>query len=68
MQKRAAGLLHYMPIIVKAPGISQKDRQFCVPMISRSRRGPFMPSVKQAHVVLRFVDSFRAKTMGYIHE
>lgn len=56
-------LLGYMPIIVRAAGVSEWERKFCASIIARSRKGAFRPSARQADVMARLVDDFQERTM-----
>lgn len=55
-----AQLLGYMPIIVRAPGISEWSREFCVSIVGRCKRGAFTPTEKQIGVMRRLVSEFQA--------
>ena len=57
-----AQLLGYMPIIVRASGISDWEREFCVSICGRIKRGAFIPSEKQIGVMRRVVEKFQAST------
>ena len=52
-------LLHWMPIIIRAEGLTEWERKFCASMVARSRRGRFQPSAKQAAVMARLVREFQ---------
>ena len=56
-------LLGYMPIIVRASGISEWERTFCASIISRSRTARFRPTERQINtmrvIVQRFQDRMR---------
>jgi hypothetical protein len=61
--QEAAGLLVYMPIIVRADGIGEWERKFCASMVSRNRTGAFVPSEKQTAVMRRIVRKFQGEVM-----
>ena len=56
-------LIHYMPIIVRAPGLTDWERQFCVSACGKIKRGAWQPSAKQIDVMRRlhakFTDTMR---------
>lgn len=56
-------LLGYMPIIIRAPGISKWERDFCISIVGRMMRGPVSPSEKQIDVMRRLVGKFKEATM-----
>ena len=58
-----AQLLHYMPIITRAGGISDWTRQFCISIAARMKRGPVNPTEKQIAVMRKIVAEFKAATM-----
>ena len=53
-------LVGYMPIIMRAPGISDWSRQFCISIAGRVKRGAFTPTEKQIGVMRRLVAEFQA--------
>lgn len=53
-------LLSYMPIIMRAPGISDWSRQFCISIVGRTKRAAFKPTDKQIGVMRRLVEEFQA--------
>jgi len=54
-------LLGWMPFIVRAPGIADRDRQFAISIVGQHRRNPaFTPSPKQAAWMSRLVREFLA--------
>lgn len=57
-QNEVSQLLHWMPIIVKAPDVPDWDRKFCASITGRMRRGAFAPSPKQLAVMRKIVDRF----------
>lgn len=59
---QAADLLHYLPIIVRT-GISDWERQFCISIIGRMKRGAFNPSPSQSKVIVRLVEAFKERTL-----
>lgn len=56
-------LLGYMPLVVRAPGLSEWERKFAISIVGRSKRGPVRPTEKQIRTMRRLVDDFRARTM-----
>lgn len=56
-------LLHYMPIVIRAPGLSDWDRQFCASILGQKRKGFSRWSDKQIATMRRLVDRFRAMAM-----
>ena len=56
-------LLGYMPIIIRAPDISDWERQFCISIVGRIQRGAFCPTDKQIRVMTRIVDAFQSAVM-----
>ena len=59
-----AWLLGYMPIIARAEGVSDWERQFAISMAGRLKRSPgFTPSDKQISVMARIVDAFRQTSL-----
>ena len=56
-------LLHYVPIIIRAPDLSDWERKFCISIAGRLKRGAFSPSEKQIGVLRRIVAAFKAATM-----
>jgi hypothetical protein len=50
---------HYLPIIVRASGLSDADRKFVASLLARTKRGPVRLSVKQASWLGRIVRDFR---------
>ena len=63
-----AQLLHYMPIIMRAGGISDWTRQFCISIAGRMKRGPVNPTENQIAVTRKIVAEFKEKTMGDVVE
>jgi hypothetical protein len=53
-------LLHYMPILVRAPGLSDWERTFCASITARRRGGAVRWSGKQIATMRRLVARFRA--------
>jgi hypothetical protein len=51
-------LIHYMPQIVRAPGLSDWERQFCVSACGKIKRGAWQPSDKQISVMRRLHAKF----------
>jgi len=51
-------LIHYMPIIVRAPGLTDWERQFCISACGKIKRGTFKPSEKQIGVMRRLHGKF----------
>jgi hypothetical protein len=56
-------LLHWMPIVVRAEGLSAWERVFCASIVARSRAGPWRPSARQIAVMRRIVSTFQARTL-----
>jgi len=56
-------LLGYMPIVVRADGVSDWERKFCASIISRQRGKSFAVSEKQARIMNRIVSAFQERTM-----
>ena len=56
-------LLGYMPIITRASDLSDWERQFCISIVGRIRRGAFCPTDKQIRVMTRIVDAFQTAVM-----
>ena len=54
----AAWLMGYMPLVVRAPGLSDWERKFCASVIAAERKGR-KPTEKQIGVMRRLVDRFR---------
>lgn len=54
-------LLGYMPIICGFGGISKADRDFCISICGRLKRGAFSPSGKQIYVMKRIVAAFQER-------
>lgn len=58
-------LLGYMPIIARAPDITDWERQFAISITGRLKRSPgFQPSEKQVSVMTRIVEKFQRETMA----
>jgi hypothetical protein len=57
-------LLHYMPILVRSSIVTEWERDFCVSMVHRSKKGPFIASEKQMTIMARIVDKFQRATMA----
>jgi len=57
-------LLHWMPIIARSYGVSEKTRAFCVSMVAQSRRPRFTPSEKQIPVMREIVDAYVRATLS----
>lgn len=51
-------LIHYMPLIVRAPGLSDWERQFCITACGFIKRGAWQPSAKQIGVMRRLHAKF----------
>lgn len=58
-----AQLVGYMPIIVCAPDIPDKDRVFCASIIKQSRRPAFAASDGQVYVMRQIVGKFKDANM-----
>jgi hypothetical protein len=61
-------LLGWMPIAVRAPGLSEFERSFCISICGRIKRGAFTPSEKQLAVMRRIVARVREEAMGEVVE
>lgn len=59
-------LLHYMPIIARAGGISDWTRQFAISMAGRIKRGRVNPTAKQIAVMRNIVAEFKAASIGLV--
>lgn len=58
-------LLGYMPIIARASGVTDWERQFAISIAGRLKRSPgFHPSSRQVAVMSRIVDAFQRSTMA----
>lgn len=64
----AESLLGWMPVCVRAPGLSEFERAFCASVIARSRKGGFSPSEKQLGVMRRIVDRVREQALREVVE
>ena len=53
-------LLHYVPIVIRAPDLSKWERDFCISIAGRLKRGAFTPSEKQIGVLRRIVTDFQS--------
>ena len=53
-------LLGYMPSIMRAPGISDWSRQFCISIVGRTKRAAFTPTDKQIGIMRPLVAEFQA--------
>ena len=56
-------LMHWIGIIVQRNGLSTWERTFCASLLVRSKREGFIPSMRQAHVMRRIVDHYRAEML-----
>lgn len=54
---------HYLPILVRADGITEWERKFCASLIAQQRRGAVF-SAKQSETLDRIAESFKRRTMG----
>ena len=63
MTPEADRLMHWMPIVIRASGLSEWERKFCASMIARSRARAFTPSEKQIAVMDRIVTAFQAREL-----
>lgn len=61
-------LIGWMPVCVRAPGLSEFDRKFCASVIARSRKSGFSPSEKQLGVMRRIVDRVREQALREVVE
>ena len=58
-------LLGYMPIIARAPDITDWERKFAISIAGRLKRSPgFRPSGKQVSVMTRIVDKFQREALA----
>jgi hypothetical protein len=57
-------LLHWIPIILRAYGVSDKTREFCASIEAQKRRPGFRPSPKQAAVMREIVDAYVRSTLS----
>ena len=58
-------LMGYMPIIARAPDISDWERQFAISIAGRIKRSPgFQPTDKQVSVMARIVEKFQRDAMA----
>ena len=55
-------LIHYMPIIVRAAGLSDWEREFCIVACGKIKRGAWRPSEKQIVVMRRMHAKFLEMT------
>lgn len=53
-------LISYMPIIMRAPDLTEWARGFCISIVGRTKRGAFTPTTKQIGVMRRLVSEFQA--------
>ena len=60
--------LHYLPIMVRAPGVSERDRAFLASLIVCQRRGALVLSPKQKFWFNRIVREFRAQMLKDSHD
>ena len=68
-QAETERLIGYMPIITRAPDITDWERQFCISITGRRKRNPaFQPSDKQIATMARIVDKFQAGSMSDLVE
>lgn len=51
-------LIHHMPMIVRAPGLSDWERQFAISACAKIKRGAWVPSPKQIGVMRRMHEKF----------
>ncbi len=64
-QGEIARLLGYMPIIARASGVTDWERQFAISIAGRLKRSPgFVPSEKQVSIMTRIVDKFQGQAMA----
>jgi hypothetical protein len=61
-------LIGWMPIAVRAPGLSEFERGFCISILGREKRGGLVPSEKQMGVMRRIVERVRAQALGEVVE
>lgn len=60
----AALLIHYMPLVVGAPWLSDWERSFCASIVAKARSGRFRPSARQLAVMRPLVARFRREAFG----
>lgn len=58
-------VLHYVPIIMRSAEVSEWERQFCISIAGRMKRGAFSPSDKQLGVLKRLVDRFKEANLRF---
>jgi hypothetical protein len=64
-QGEVSRLMGYMPIIARAPDITDWERQFAISIAGRLKRKPgFQPTEKQVSVMTRIVDKFQRDAMA----
>lgn len=61
-QDEIDNLLHYVPILIRSD-LSDWEREFCISIAGRMKRGTFTPSEKQIDVLRRLVSEFQTATM-----
>jgi hypothetical protein len=61
-------LIGWLPICVRAPGLSEFERGFCISICGRIKRGAFIPSEKQIAIMRRIVARVREEAMGEVVE
>jgi hypothetical protein len=64
----AENLIGWLPICVRAPGLSDWSRKFCASIIARNRRGGFVPTEAQLVVMRDIVGKVRAQALGEVVE
>jgi hypothetical protein len=57
-------LVGWLSVCVRAPGLSEFERSFCISILGREKRGGFVPSEKQMAVLRRIVARVREEAMG----
>jgi hypothetical protein len=57
-------LLHWMPIILRAYGVTEWERKFCASMVAKAKAGRFVPTQKQAEAMRQIVDAYVRSTLS----
>jgi hypothetical protein len=61
-------LIGWLRIAVRATGLSEFERGFCISILGREKRGAFTPSEKQLAIMRRIVARVREEAMGEVVE
>lgn len=59
-------LIGWMPVCVRAPGLSEWERKLCASIIAHSRRRAFVPSEKQVGAMRRIVALVRNDSLKVV--